>query len=72
MATGIGKMLIVAGLAAIGIGLLILYARHLPWLGRLPGDIVIKKENFTFYFPLTSCILASLILSIAIRFFSRK
>jgi hypothetical protein len=56
-------------LILIGIGLSI--APRLPWLGRLPGDIVIKREGFTFYFPLATCILVSLLLSLLARIFYR-
>ncbi|MCL6609623.1 MAG: DUF2905 domain-containing protein [Geminicoccaceae bacterium] len=58
-----GRFLIVLGAVLILVGLL------MPWLGklgigRLPGDIVIQRENFTFYFPITTSILASLLLSL--------
>ena len=59
---GIGRFLIVLGAVLILLGLL------MPWLaklglGRLPGDIVIERENFSFYFPITTSILVSLLLS---------
>lgn len=54
------KMLIVVGIIAIIIGILILL--KIP-IGKLPGDIVIKKENFTFAFPIVTSIIASIILS---------
>lgn len=57
-----GKFLIVIGVILILIGLGFHFGIRLPWLGRLPGDILIQRENFTFYFPLTTCILISLIL----------
>ncbi|MFH1783124.1 MAG: DUF2905 domain-containing protein [Candidatus Omnitrophota bacterium] len=44
----------------------------IPWLGRLPGDILIKKDNFTFYFPLTTSILISVILTLIFIFIGRK
>lgn len=56
------KLLIAVGIIAVIIGILMLLNIKLP-LGKLPGDIVIKKENFTFAFPIVTCIIASLILS---------
>ena len=60
---GFGKSLIVIGLLIALIGLLFTLGGKIPWLGRLPGDFYIKKENFTFYFPLATSILLSLIIS---------
>lgn len=62
--SGIGRMLILAGLALVAIGALISFAPRLPWLGKLPGDICIKRENFSFYFPLATSILVSALLSL--------
>jgi len=61
---GLGKSLIVIGLIIAVIGLVITLAGRLPWLGRLPGDIYIKKDNFTFYFPLATSIILSAIISL--------
>ncbi len=58
----IGKLLIILGMILLGAGLFFLLFGKIPWLGNLPGDIYIRKENFTFYFPLTTCILISIIL----------
>ena len=60
---GFGKSLIVIGLLIALIGLLFTLGGKIPWLGRLPGDFYIKKENFTFYFPLATSILLSMIIS---------
>ena len=59
----LGKMLILLGVLIMAIGFLLLIGDKIPWVGKLPGDIVIKKEKFTFYFPLTTSILISIILS---------
>ncbi len=67
----IGKLLIVFGLILAAAGLLILLSDKVPWLGRLPGDITIKRENFTFYFPLATCLLISIILSLILWFFRK-
>ena len=60
----LGRALIVLGVILTGFGLLLLVAPRIPWLGRLPGDILIQRERMTFYFPLASCLLASLLLSL--------
>ncbi len=59
-----GLFLIIAGISLAIIGLAIYFSDKLPFLGRLPGDIVIKKENFTFYFPLATSIVLSIIISL--------
>ena len=69
--SGLGKTLIVIGLLVALLGLLITLAGKLPWLGRLPGDIYIKRDNFTFYFPLATSILLSLLLSFLLWLFRR-
>jgi len=60
----LAKMVIILGIVLIVIGVVLLLAQKLPFLGRLPGDIMIKKENFTFYFPLATSILVSIIISL--------
>jgi len=59
-----GKILILFGVILIFLGLIFSFAGKIPYLGKLPGDIYIKRENFTFYFPITTCILISIILSV--------
>lgn len=61
---GLPKTLIILGILLIAIGGIAHVAGKIPWLGRLPGDIVIKKENFSFYFPLVTCLLLSALLSL--------
>jgi hypothetical protein len=51
------------GVLIVGIGLVWLMAPSIPWLGRLPGDIVVERGNVRFYFPVATCILLSLLLS---------
>jgi hypothetical protein len=63
---GIGWLLLVLGLVIAGIGLLWLLAPSIPWLGRLPGDIHIERENFRFYFPLVTCLVLSVVLSLVL------
>ncbi len=59
-----GKILILVGVLLILFGFIFLFGSKLPFLGKLPGDIYIKKDNFVFYFPLGTSILISIILSI--------
>ena len=63
---GIGKMLIVAGIVLLIAGLFFVFSPRIPFLGKLPGDIMVKKENFTFYFPLASSILLSVLISLIV------
>ncbi len=65
----LGKFLVVIGLLILVIGIAILiFGNIFSWFGKLPGDIKIQKENFTFYAPITSMILISVILSLIINF----
>lgn len=67
----LGRTLIVIGLVLVGVGLLIGLAGRVPWIGRLPGDIVVRRGNFTFYFPLATSILVSLLLTLLFSLFRR-
>lgn len=71
-----GKILILIGLGIIILGGLLWLFSRIPFAGKLPGDISIEKDNFTFYFPVTACIIISfvitVILSIVLRFFIKK
>jgi uncharacterized protein HemY len=66
-----GKILIFLGTILILLGLIFSFAGKIPYFGRLPGDVYIKRENFTFYFPITTCILVSIILSVIFYLISR-
>jgi hypothetical protein len=68
MNNDIGKWIIVAGIfiALIGVAIYFFYDK-LHWIGRLPGDIRIEKENFRFYFPISTMIIFSLLLSLILR-----
>jgi Protein of unknown function (DUF2905) len=59
----LGKSIILIGAVLIIAGIFMTIAGKIPGVGKLPGDILIKKENFSFYFPLTTCILLSIIIS---------
>lgn len=66
-----GKILMVCGGLMLLVGALLTWNDKLPWLGRLPGDIVIQRENFSFYVPLATCLLLSVILSLLMALFRR-
>lgn len=61
---GLGRMLIIAGLLLVAAGLVIGLAPRVPWLGRLPGDIVLRRGQFSLFVPITTCLLVSLVLSL--------
>ncbi len=67
----LGRFLIVIGVILVIVGVVFLVAPKLPWLGRLPGDISYKRGNFSFYFPLGTCILISVVLTL-IMYLLRK
>jgi len=66
-----GKSLILFGLVLVVLGLVFSFGAKIPWLGRLPGDIYINRGNLTFYFPLATCILVSLIITLVLYLFRR-
>jgi hypothetical protein len=63
---GFGWMLLILSLVIAGVGLLWILAPPIPWLGRLPGDIRIERENFRFDLPLVTCLLLSVLLSLVV------
>ncbi|RPI35398.1 MAG: DUF2905 domain-containing protein [Nitrospiraceae bacterium] len=68
----IGKVLIAAGAVLALIGLVMLLSGRIPWLGKLPGDILIERKNFTVYFPLATSILISILLTLLFWLFGRR
>ncbi len=66
----LGKLLLVIGGLTAAIGLLLIFSGRIG-LGRLPGDIFVQRENFTFYFPLATMIILSLVLTLLVNFFRR-
>jgi len=59
----LGKSLIIVGLSIAAVGIALSIAGKVDWLGRLPGDINIRRENFSFHFPITTCLLLSALIS---------
>lgn len=77
--SGLGKMIIFIGLGIVVVGIIISLIGKLPneghglgWLGKLPGDFYIKRDNFTFYFPLTTSIIISIVGSLLLYLFMRR
>jgi len=70
----IGKLFIVTGAIFLLFGLILTFVPHLPFLrlGKLPGDIIIKRDNFSFYFPLTTSIVLSLLFTLIFALFFRR
>lgn len=70
MTPDLGKTLMLLGAIIFAVGAAASF-NLLPWLGRLPGDISVKKGNFSFYFPVVTCIVVSLVLTLLIRWFRK-
>ena len=72
----LGKMLLLFGLLMVLLGLVLLVAGHfsgkVPWLGRLPGDLYIQRGTWTFYFPLATCLIISVVLTLLFSLFGRR
>lgn len=66
-----GRYLIYAGIFLLVLGVLFLFGDKIPYIGKLPGDIYIKKKNFTFYFPIVTSIILSLLISLIIYLFRK-
>lgn len=67
----LGRLLILFGLVLAAVGGLLVLASKVPWLGKLPGDIYYKGDHVTFYFPLVTCLLISVVLSLLFYLFRR-
>ena len=72
MNSNTGKYIIIIGVLIVLVGLLVYFFHDkLNWIGRLPGDIRIERENFRFYFPITTMIIVSLIVTLIIQLIKR-
>ena len=71
MWTPLGKGLILIGLLIAAVGVLFLVSEKIGWIGRLPGDITIRRENFTVHIPLATCLVISVLLSLLIWLFRK-
>jgi len=70
--SGFGKILVLFGVILIILGVVVTFVGKVPLIGKLPGDIYIRKENFTFYFPLASSILLSTLISLVLFLIGRR
>lgn len=68
----IGKTLIFCGVVLIGLGCLVFLAGKVPGFGKMPGDIFIERGNFKIYFPIVTCLVLSLLLTLLINLFGRR
>ncbi|MBI4313417.1 MAG: DUF2905 domain-containing protein [Candidatus Omnitrophica bacterium] len=68
----LGRGLVATGLFLLLLGVILIFSGRIPGLGRLPGDIILHKEKFTFYFPLTTCLLLSALISLIACLFFRR
>jgi len=68
----IGKVLIAFGLLITLAGVVLVLVGRVPWIGRLPGDIHVERGNFTFYFPLATSLLLSVVLTLVLYFLGRR
>ena len=67
----LGKMIFLAGLGLMVVGVVVWAGIGRGWFGRLPGDIYVSKGNFTFYFPLVTCVLVSVLVTLLLWLFRR-
>ena len=70
--SAIGKFIITAGILLVAAGIFIIFAGRIPFLGRLPGDVFIRKANFSFYFPVVTCLVLSVIITILLNLFWQR
>ena len=68
----LGRTLILIGAVMVVVGMVLVFAHRIPFLGRLPGDVVVQKKNFTLYFPIATGLLLSLLLTVVLNLWSRR
>ena len=68
----VGRALVIVGIVIVAVGLLMMMAGRIPWIGRLPGDIHVQRGNWTFYFPLATSLLLSLVLTLIFWLIGRR
>lgn len=64
---GIGKVLLITGGIIIVLGLILIFSQHIPFFGKLPGDIVIKKDGFSLYFPIVTFLILSIMITVIVN-----
>ena len=68
----LGRVLVGLGCLAVVLGAALMLAGRVPWLGRLPGDILIRRGTFTFYFPIVTCVVVSIVLTLILNLLGRR
>jgi membrane protein implicated in regulation of membrane protease activity len=68
----IGKLLVILGLVLVAAGVVVMLAGRLPWLGRLPGDIHVERGHWSFYFPLATSLVLSVVISLVLYLIGRR
>jgi hypothetical protein len=68
----LGRILVVVGVLLALAGLVLMFVGRVPWLGRLPGDVTIQRGNWSFYFPLATSLLISIVLSLVLYLIGRR
>jgi uncharacterized membrane protein (DUF106 family) len=64
---GIGKILLIVGGIIVVLGLILIFSQHISFLGKLPGDIFVKRDGFSFYFPIVTLLVLSLLITIIVN-----
>jgi len=64
---GLGKIILIIGGIIVILGLIMVFSNHIPFLGKLPGDIFIKKDGFSFYFPIVTLLILSILITIIVN-----
>jgi len=64
---GLGKILLIVGGIIVVLGLILVFSQHIPFIGKLPGDILIKKNGFSFYFPIVTMLILSILITIIVN-----
>lgn len=72
MSADLGRALILLGILLLLIGVVLVFADRVPWLGRLPGDIVVRRKGFTLYVPIVTTLILSLLLTLAMGLLRRR
>jgi len=67
-----GKIFIFIGFLLVIIGFVFILGNKIPFIGKLPGDIAVVRKNYSFYFPVTTCIIISIVLSFILWFFNKR
>ena len=68
----LGKILILIGILLVVLGFVLIVGNKVPFIGKLPGDIALERKNYSFYFPVTTCIIISIVLSFILWLFSKR